>query len=240
MPYTTYSLGLTLKQPTRGTKGYYSTLDADLFTKLSSHDHTGSGKGAQISTAAIIDNAVTGLKIRLANNQAFRARNAADSADLEILKVNTSNGLEIYGTEISVDSSKNLVLKHTAGYSNSGWKRRTKNVKTTDASWVNVESFPIGTNETLVVAVNGYLYRKGPTGESLTCDLASNAYAAYRVAGSPASNQGSTWVFAQDGSNDILRFNISGNFINLEASSGAILTAYHSVLYDWSYLSTEA
>lgn len=46
---------------------------------------------SQIQTKFIADNAVTGLKQRLANDQALRARNAANNADISILKVNASD-----------------------------------------------------------------------------------------------------------------------------------------------------
>lgn len=63
MGYTTFNLGLTIKQPTRGTTGYLATLAADTYTKISAHDHTGSGNGAQITTAALVNQAVTEAKI---------------------------------------------------------------------------------------------------------------------------------------------------------------------------------
>lgn len=42
----------------------------------------------------IEDNAVGGAQMRLDNNQTFRARNAADNADVPLFKLNTSNELE--------------------------------------------------------------------------------------------------------------------------------------------------
>jgi len=46
---------------------------------------------SQIVTKFITDNAVTDLKARLRNNNYLRARNAADSADVDILKVDASD-----------------------------------------------------------------------------------------------------------------------------------------------------
>lgn len=46
---------------------------------------------SQIITKFITDNAVTGAKIRLANAEMFRGRNAAGTADINILMVNASN-----------------------------------------------------------------------------------------------------------------------------------------------------
>lgn len=49
---------------------------------------------AQIKTKFIESNAVTDAKIRLTNNGQLRARNAANSADVNILKVNASDRIE--------------------------------------------------------------------------------------------------------------------------------------------------
>ena len=49
---------------------------------------------SQIVTKFIQDNAVTGAKIRLQNNETLRARNAANTADVDLLKLNLTNQLE--------------------------------------------------------------------------------------------------------------------------------------------------
>lgn len=49
---------------------------------------------AQVIRKFIKDNAVNGTKILLDNNQTLRARNAANSADVDILKVNASDRIE--------------------------------------------------------------------------------------------------------------------------------------------------
>lgn len=49
----------------------------------------------QTITKFIQDNAVIGSKIRLNNNETFRARNFANSADVDLLKLNVSNVLEV-------------------------------------------------------------------------------------------------------------------------------------------------
>ena len=50
---------------------------------------------AQIVKRGIANNAVDGEKIRLNNNQTLRARNLANTADVDILKVNTLNEVEL-------------------------------------------------------------------------------------------------------------------------------------------------
>lgn len=50
---------------------------------------------SQIKTKFIEDNAVTGAKTRLANNETLRARNAAGTSDINILKVTGSDVVEL-------------------------------------------------------------------------------------------------------------------------------------------------
>lgn len=64
---------------------------------------------AQLKTKFIENNAVNDLKIRLRNNQNLRARNAADSADVNILKVNASDAIEF--ASLPVVSGANLATQ---------------------------------------------------------------------------------------------------------------------------------
>lgn len=89
----TITNGLTLTIPSPGEKNWTTSYQDDFAEAVSSHDHTGGGKGLQISTNAIASNAVIGTKIRLANDEYLRGRNAANSADINVIKVNTSNKL---------------------------------------------------------------------------------------------------------------------------------------------------
>ncbi len=59
----------------------------------------------RLTTPWITDNAVNDLKIRLRNNLALRARNAGDTADIEILKITNADILEIL-REMSMGSHK--------------------------------------------------------------------------------------------------------------------------------------
>lgn len=63
MPYTTLALGLTLTIPTNGTRNWGTTLKNTTWTKISEHEHTGSGDGNQIPTDGIVDYAVTTVKL---------------------------------------------------------------------------------------------------------------------------------------------------------------------------------
>ena len=89
------STELQIKVPTNGTTDWGDTLKTDTFQKIAEHDHTGSGKGNQLGQGSILANAINGTKIRLSNNEYLRARDNADSTDINILKINTSDKLEV-------------------------------------------------------------------------------------------------------------------------------------------------
>ena len=72
----------------------------NLVTPITSHDHTGSGKGRQIATAALAADAVDGSKFLLDNDQYARGRNNADTANINIIKVDTSDNLAL-GADIA-------------------------------------------------------------------------------------------------------------------------------------------
>ena len=110
MPYLTLGTAsqLQIKVPTNGTTDWGDTLKSDTFQKIAEHNHTGSGTGSQLGTGTILADAITGAKIRLDNDEYLRARNAADSADINIVKVNTNNDVE-FGTQIAVLKLKNNI-----------------------------------------------------------------------------------------------------------------------------------
>jgi hypothetical protein len=93
MPYITLGTAsqLTIKVPTIGSTDWGDTLRTDTFLKIAQHDHTGSGSGSQISTGALAADSVTGPKILLANDSYLRGRNNANSANIDTIKVNTSD-----------------------------------------------------------------------------------------------------------------------------------------------------
>ena len=55
---------LIIKIPSKGDVNWADDLRAEAWQKISDHDHTG-GKGAQIATAAIADDAVTPAKCEI-------------------------------------------------------------------------------------------------------------------------------------------------------------------------------
>jgi len=95
MPFITVSNGLTLKVPTRGTTDWDSEFLADFAEPISGHQHTGAGDGAQLGGGSIQDDSLDDRKTRLRNDRYLRGRNAAGSADIDIIKVNASDELEL-------------------------------------------------------------------------------------------------------------------------------------------------
>ena len=59
----------------------------------------------QIIKKFIAPDAVDGSKIKLLNNQALRARNAANSADIDIIKLNVFNDLVLDGNDIDMSAA---------------------------------------------------------------------------------------------------------------------------------------
>ena len=94
MPFITLTGGLTLKVPTRGTEDWDTEFLDNFATPLSNHTHTGSGDGNQLGSGSLVDNAVSDLKMRLRNNQYFRARDVLGTGDINVLKVKTDDTIE--------------------------------------------------------------------------------------------------------------------------------------------------
>jgi len=95
MPFITVSGGLTLKVPTRTTTDWDTVFLNEFATPISNHQHTGSGDGLQLGAGSIQDDSLDDRKIRLRNNQPLRGRNQAGSGDIDILKVNTDDEIEL-------------------------------------------------------------------------------------------------------------------------------------------------
>jgi hypothetical protein len=115
---TTISNGLTLTFPSEGQRNWYQVF-YDYTSAISSHDHTGGGKGVPIGTNAIAANALTGAKIRLANNESLRARNAANSADVDLFKLDTSNRFTFLPAVTYYNNSTFLIASDTSNGSDS-------------------------------------------------------------------------------------------------------------------------
>lgn len=63
MAFTTLNLGLELTIPTNGTRNWGTNMFSTTWTKISQHQHTGSGDGAQMATGSLGANVVTTAKL---------------------------------------------------------------------------------------------------------------------------------------------------------------------------------
>ena len=120
MPFLTTTGGLNFSYPTDGTTNWGSTLKTS-FNTISAHNHTGAPNGVQLGTNSLQNNAIIGSKFRLLNDTFLRGRNAADSADINILKVTTGDVLQFgNGTSNATISAANITLSGSGTISSSG------------------------------------------------------------------------------------------------------------------------
>lgn len=90
---------LQLVIPEAGEKDWDVSIRDNCFQKIVDHDHTGaSGLGKKLSASAFAADALDFSVINGDNDQYLTARNAADSADINIIKVNSSNTLTLGAT----------------------------------------------------------------------------------------------------------------------------------------------
>lgn len=94
--------GIVITIPSAGEVSWDQVIKTALET-ICDHDHTGSGDGSQLSGDAFSDNGILGTKIRLANDEFLRGRNAANSADKNLAKINSSDEVE-FGADITTGS----------------------------------------------------------------------------------------------------------------------------------------
>lgn len=63
MPFETLDLGIELTLPTSGTTNWGQTLKNTTWTKISAHDHSGSGNGAPLNASSFANNSITTAKL---------------------------------------------------------------------------------------------------------------------------------------------------------------------------------
>lgn len=89
-----YSGGLNFSWPQKGDVNWDGTVSTAL-TTISTHDHSGGGNGAQLTSNSLANNGVSGLKIRLTNAQYLRALSVDAVTDVNLLRLDSNDILEI-------------------------------------------------------------------------------------------------------------------------------------------------
>lgn len=84
---------LQIKVPTIGSTDWADEMRTATFIKIAEHLHTGNADGSQLGTASITADAITGAKIRLDNDEYLRARNAANTTDINVIKADATDAL---------------------------------------------------------------------------------------------------------------------------------------------------
>ena len=97
MPFINIGSGsdLIVQLPTKRTQNWNDEYLTNFATPIAEHDHTGTGSGRLITTAAITADSVNGSKILLANLEYLKGRNAANSANINLIQVNASDKINI-------------------------------------------------------------------------------------------------------------------------------------------------
>lgn len=116
MPFITLGepTELQIKVPTQGTTSWGNTMQKDTFLKIALHDHTGSGgNGKQLTGGAIAVDTINGTKILLNNDEYLRAQNSIPDANIDILKINTSDLLELGASLNNLEIKNNTYITGT-------------------------------------------------------------------------------------------------------------------------------
>lgn len=143
---------------------------------------------AQITKRGIESNAVDGAKIRLSNNESLRARNAANSADVNIVKVNASDEVEFLnlpkysGSNLATES---YVTGELANYIPTSEKGANNGVATLDAGG----KIPASQLPNTVMEYQGTW--NANTNSPALADGSGNAGDVYRVSVAGTQNLGS-------------------------------------------------
>lgn len=134
MPYI--SLGtsseLQIQVPTRGTTNWEEVLRENCFKPIAEHDHTGSGKGSQITETALADDAVTDAKRAdfISSGQVTLLGGVGSATDTTIINISTGDVVRVnysltenaqtyaaYGSMlITLDAAGNMDIASVSGY----------------------------------------------------------------------------------------------------------------------------
>lgn len=111
MAYETLVGGLELVIPTNGTTNWGTVLKNSTWTKINSHQHTGSGDGAQLTANSFLDNTITGVKLSK-NLNLTEAALVAASAPGNTALINWNNGNKASFDVSAADASVTVTLSN--------------------------------------------------------------------------------------------------------------------------------
>lgn len=113
---------LQIRVPIDGQTGWGPQLIEEFVRRLVEHDHSGvDGRGVAITGAGLAIDSVDGARLRLLNNQFLRARNAADSGDVNIVKINADNEIEFgapFASVLIAEATIDALSSNTADIDN--------------------------------------------------------------------------------------------------------------------------
>lgn len=130
---------------------------------------------SQIKKKFVGSNQIDGSKIRLANNENLKARNAADSADVSLLKVNASDRIEFASLpQVTSDpaAANDLVRKSYADGLSGVWAKETLTLAGGDITNQYIDLAQEITTGSLSLSIDGVLLWEGASYD-YTLSLAS-------------------------------------------------------------------
>lgn len=212
------SSGVTMTIPTRGETNWDALIKSSCFIPISDHDHTGGGNGVQLSGSSFQADSITGTQIRYANNTFIRWRNAANNADINVIKVDTADIVCIgAGTSDGTDNKATVL----SGSESSG------SVSSARGAYIVLYGNEFSGNTGTLEAIAGTLGKvKIKTEAALEIELYTNNTLAWQIGGSTqallpsadnvrnigsTSNKVNTIFSGQTGTGDSSNFNLFTN-----------------------------
>lgn len=112
MPFISVGAGddLILQIPTNRTTNWGANFKDNFAQVVAEHDHSGSGRGRLLSGTSIANDSLNGSKLLLLNEEYLRGRNAADSANINIIKVNNLDNLTLGAKLSNLITTNNVPL----------------------------------------------------------------------------------------------------------------------------------
>lgn len=105
--------GLNFTYPAKGRANFSALFDV-LWAKISAHNHEGGGNGLQLAGAALQNASISGVKIKLLNDEFMTGTDFAGTGTINILKVNVSDAIEL-GAAMTMLHDTYLTAKDNAG-----------------------------------------------------------------------------------------------------------------------------